>query len=176
MAVDTEKLYRLTVDVSNVENIFVLGDFGTRVEKDQAVITAPIRTLDVGDWTKQGLAFYGGKLTLSYKIKGGRQLKVKLDKFRAPCIIVKLDGKYVANISLTPHTADLGYITDGEHTLEIEISASRINTFGPLHVTDAFTKIWHGPNIWRTYGEEWSYDYYIKPAGILTSPELIEYC
>ena len=81
-----------------------------------------------------------------------------------------------ANISLTPHTADLGYITDGEHTLEIEISASRINTFGPLHVTDAFTNIWHGPNIWRTYGEEWSYDYYIKPAGILTSPELIEYC
>ncbi len=162
--------------VSNVENIYILGDFGTKAEKDQAVITAPIRTLDIGDWTKQGLTFYGGKLALSYKINGGRRLKLKLGKFRAPCIIVKLDGKRITNVSLAPHTADLGYLTDGEHTLEIEISASRINTFGPLHITDAFTNIWYGPKAWRTTGEEWSYDYFIKPSGILTAPELIEYC
>ncbi len=161
--------------VSNVENIFVLGDFGTKAEGDKAVITAPVRTLDVGDWTKQGLTFYGGKLTLRYKIDGGRSLKVKLGLFCTPCIAVNLDGKRVSNVSLAPHTADLGYLSEGEHTLEIEISASRINTFGPLHITSAFTSTWYGPSAWRTTGDQWSYDYYIKESGLLGAPELIEY-
>ena len=161
--------------VSNVENIFVLGDFATKVEGDKAVITDPVRTLNVGDWTKQGLSFYGGKLTLGYKIEGGRSLKVKLGIFNAPCIVVKLDGKRVGNVSLAPHVADLGYLSDGEHTLELEISASRVNTFGPLHITSAFTSTWYGPSAWRTEGDQWSYDYFIKKSGLFTAAKLIEY-
>lgn len=161
--------------VSNVENIFVLGDFATKVEGDRAVITEPVRTLVNGDWTKQGLSFYGGKLSLTYKINGGRSIALKLGLFRTPCIVVKLDGKRIANVSLAPHVADLGYLSEGEHTLELVVSASRINTFGPLHTTSAFTSTWYGPNAWRTEGDQWSYDYNIKTSGLLTAPKLIEY-
>lgn len=161
---------------SNVENIFVLGDFATHVDGDKTVITAPVKTLDIGDWTKQGLPFYGGKLSLGYKIQGGRSLKVKLGLFQAPCVVVKLDGKKIANISLAPHTADLGYLSEGEHLLELEISAGRLNTFGAFHITSAFTSLWRGaPQMWRTRGEEWSYDYFIHSSGLFTAPELIEY-
>jgi hypothetical protein len=161
--------------VSNVENIFVLGDFGTRVEADKAYIVSPVRELENGSWTEQGIAFYGGRLSLSYKVKGGRSLKVRLGLFRTPCIVAKLDGERVGNISLAPYEADLGYLSEGEHTLELEISASRINTFGPLHITDAFTSLWYGPDAWRTNGDRWSYDYHIKKSGLITAPQLIEY-
>lgn len=46
----------------NIENMYLLGDFGVAVTGSRAMITAPVKELAFGDICGQGLAFYGGKL------------------------------------------------------------------------------------------------------------------
>ena len=31
---------------------------------------------------------------------------------------------------------------------------------------------WIGPNVWRTTGDDWCYEYRLKPFGILKTPDI----
>jgi len=159
--------------VSNVENVFLLGNFGTKVVGDQVTVTEAPKALRFGDWTQQGLAFYGGVATYRMKITGGRRTKLALGLYAAPCVTVELDGKRMGNASLAPYTVDLGALSEGEHTLDITVFASRVNTFGALHLSD-YTVRWFGPGAWHTENEDWSYEYRITPTGLLTAPRLYQ--
>ena len=46
---------------------------------------------------------------------------------------------------------------------------NRFNTFGQLHYWEV-DKLWYGPDSWRTKGKNWSYEYLLRPAGILSAP------
>ncbi|MBE6761085.1 MAG: hypothetical protein E7551_02245 [Ruminococcaceae bacterium] len=159
--------------VSNIENYFLLGDFGVEVKGSKVKIIEKPKVINFGDWVNQGIPFYGGALTYRTKIEGGAKTKVSLDIISAPCITVSLDGKVVSNISLAPHTADLGQLEKGEHTLDFNVYASRVNTFGAFHWTDRVAA-WYGPTAWRTKGKEWSYEYRLRESGIITSPRIIK--
>ena len=153
------------------ENILLLGAFGVRVTGTKVTLTDPPVSLEYGDWTQQGLPFYSGPLTYRYTLEGGRDLKLRLGLFSAPCVTAELDGKRIANLSLSPSEADLGHLSEGPHTLDITVYASRINTFGALHLNDAAT-IWFGPDSWRTSGPRWTDLYRLKPSGLLSEPRL----
>ena len=60
------------------------------------------------------------------------------------------------------------------HTLDITLYASRINTFGTLHLCD-YQRKWIGPEAWRTTNEDISPEYRLKESGLLTSPRWIYY-
>ena len=158
----------------SVENVFLLGAFGVRVTgADKRIIPAP-RTLAYGDWTSQGFPFYSGKMTYRWHLKGGRSLRLRLGRFSAPCITAELDGKRIANLSLSPSEADLGFLPEGEHTLELSVYPSRINSFGALHLNDR-SVIWYGPAAWRSAGMRWTRCYILTPTGLLSEPHLFEY-
>ena len=53
--------------------------------------------------------------------------------------------------------------------MRIKIFGNRHNAFGPVHNADA-AETWYGPNLWRTQGNKWSYEYQLKEMGILTTP------
>ena len=155
------------------ENLFLLGRFGVRVIGPEAWITTAPETLFYSDWTQQGYPFYSGKMTYRVRLRapGGRRMRVRLGRFAAPCVTVSLDGKRLKNISLAPSEADLGCPEEGEHLLEIEVYASRINTFGTLHMNDE-SVTWHGPDTWRSTGLRWSLNYFVKRSGLLSEPML----
>ncbi len=155
--------------VSNVENMFILGNFGVKVAGTSVRIVEPENKLHFGDITTQGLPFYGGVMTYRFKIQGGKESKFCLGLFAAPCVCVELDGKRIANLSLSPHSVNLGKLSDGEHTLDLVVSLSRINTFGTLHMCDG-RRQWFGPDGWYTEDEDWTYGYQLKNAGLLTAP------
>ena len=157
--------------VSNVENMFILGDFGVQVLGTSVKIIEPNKNIHFGDITRQGLPFYGGVMTYRFKIDGGKDTKLCLGLFAAPCICAELDGKRLANLSLSPHSVDLGKLSEGEHTLDLVVSLSRINTFGTLHMSDGKRR-WFGPDGWYTEDEDWSYEYMLKNAGLITAPRL----
>lgn len=157
--------------ISNVENMYILGNFNVEVNGTAVKIVAPSSTINIGDVTRQGLPFYGGALTYRYKLQGGRKLKLRLGLFAASCVVCDLDSKRIANISLSPNEADLGYIPEGEHTLDIKVYLSRINTFGALHNTNRSCK-WFGPDAWYTENANWSYEYNIIPDGLFTAPRI----
>ncbi|MBQ8575837.1 MAG: hypothetical protein IJ447_07330 [Clostridia bacterium] len=155
--------------VSNVENMFILGDFGVEVAGTSVKIVEPKNKIHFGDITNQGLPFYGGVMTYRFKIDGGKNTKLCLGLFSAPCVCAELDGKRIANLSLSPYSVDLGNISEGEHTLDLVVSLSRINTFGTLHMCDG-KRQWYGPDGWYTEDEDWTYEYMLRSAGLITAP------
>ncbi len=153
---------------SKCENIQILGDFGVECVGRQAVITEPVRTLRFDDWTKQGLAFYGGAVTYRFRLRGGNYA-MQLGLYAAPCVTVRVDGKE-ENVSLAPYLTQLR-IPEGEHTVEIRVFASRANTFGALHNVNGADS-WYGPGYWGSWAKDFSYGYRLKPTGLLSAPIL----
>lgn len=84
-----------------------------------------------------------------------------------------VDGKEAGYIAFSPYEVSLGELPSGEHLLELTVFGNRVNTFGILHNCDQ-KEDWYGPNAWRTTGDLWSYEYQIKPSGLLKAPVFVE--
>lgn len=158
---------------TNPEWCYMLGDFGVEVRGRHARITAPVRELAFGDWTRQGLPFYAGNVTYHLKLNGqGVEQAVHAPKFVAPLLTVALDGQRAGPIAFPPFQVELGKVSKGAHSLDITVYGSRVNAFGCVHNADE-RMTWFGPNAWRTTGDAWAYEYQLKPAGLLTAPAIL---
>lgn len=158
---------------TSLEWCYLLGDFGVYVEGSRARIVGPVRALAFGDWTRQGPPFYGGNVTYHCNV-AGRQggLTLRAARFRAPLLTIDLDGERRGPLAFAPFEIDLGELGPGEHALDITAYGSRVNTFGCVHNADPHA-FWFGPNAWRTSGDDWAYEYQLKPAGLLAAPRLL---
>lgn len=160
---------------TDVEAMMLLGDFGVRVQGDEAVVTAPVRRLHFADWVMQGLPFYGGKVTYHIGVEGhGKPLNVALTKFRAPVIAVDVDGKRQGLIAISPYNVTTEALAPGLHQLDLTVYGNRFNTFGAVHNTDEEKDVYCSPNFWRTRGDTWAYEYQLKRTGPLCAPVVEE--
>lgn len=160
---------------TDVEAMYLLGDFGVRVAGDDAVVTAPVRTMRFGDWTTQGLPFYGGAVKYHIRLRGnGHPLRVRLTKFRAPAIAVDMDAERQGLIAVSPYAVTTQIAKPGEHELALTVYGNRYNTFGALHNTLQGADLHCTPNAWRTTGSLWAYEYQLRPTGPLKAPEIEE--
>ena len=158
---------------TNVEWVYLLGDFGVKLEGRTARIVAPVRELTFGDWTQQGLPFYAGNVTYHCRIDAAsRPMGLRIPQFKNPLVTVDLDGKRRGPVAFAPFEIELGNLTSGTHKLELTAYGNRQNAFGPIHRT--VENPWIGPNAWRTVNKEWTYDYRLKPTGILIAPLVLE--
>lgn len=157
---------------TNTEACFILGDFGVKVCGSKAVITSPVRELVFGDITSQGLPFYGGNVIYHLDVEAGNHgLTVRAPHYRGALVGVSLDGKRVGSIVFAPYTIHID-AAPGKHIVSLTLFGNRVNTFGTVHnCNNAWT--WFGPDSWRTFGDEFSYEYKLKETGILKSPEVI---
>jgi len=154
-----------------LEWMYLLGDFGVRIEGRRALITAPVRRLAFGDWSHQGLPFYAGNVTYHCPIEGGGRLRLGLPHLGAPLAKVELDGKDIGRVWLPPWRLDLGTVAAGRHDLAITLFGNRRNACGAVHCRQA-SRRWWGPDSWRTAGDSWAYEYQLRPYGILAAPLL----
>ncbi len=161
--------------VSTLEACYLLGDFGVELKGRSIRVTEPVRELEFGDWTRQGLPFYGGNVTYKLKIQGGDDnLSVMIPHFEQPVCTVSVDGKRTGTVALSPYSAPLGKLGEGEHTVEITAFGNRFNTFAALHMYDEAAR-WYGPDKWRVKGARWSYEYNVRRSGITATPLLVKY-
>lgn len=157
---------------TNVEWCYLLGDFGVKVDGCHARIIEPVRSLAFGDWTHQGLPFYAGNVTYHCKADCTfGTLYIEVPQFRNPLLSVSLDNGDEGKIAFAPYRLRLGKVEEGTHTMDITAYGNRVNAFGAVHNCDPSTT-WYGPNAWRTAGNSWSYQYRLRPMGILISPRL----
>lgn len=166
----------LTLDIpfgkrTNVEWIYVLGQFGVRLCGCDTTLVPQQKKLGFGDVTTQGMPFYGANITYSMKVEmpEAGALKVHAPYYRGSLIGVSLDGKREGSIVLPPYTCVIENVAAGEHTLELTVFGNRHNSFAALHLIDSSQR-WFGPAAWRTEGDDWCYEYRVKPFGILKSP------
>jgi len=158
--------------LTNPEWLYLLGDFGVTVNGSRAVINAKPEMVYPGDLTRQGFPFYGANFTYRCVLKEAPGLyRLEVPKYRNPLVSVKLDGQPAGKIALSPYTVDLDLQGGGEHRLDITVFGNRYNSFGQLHNSDETLK-WAGPNAWRTKGNCWSYEYQLRPNGLLAAPKL----
>lgn len=145
---------------SNIEAIYLLGEFGVKLKGIQRNITAIAEAVKVGDLCNQGFPFYSGTITYEVPLPEGKG-RMYLPKVGGAC--VKIDGKV---FGWDPFEAE---VSDGK--TEIEIILSRRNTFGPLH--DAIKgRYWSNPDAWITEGDEFEPNPVLLPTGLLEAPML----
>ena len=155
---------------ANLETVFILGKFGVNLRGTEKTITALPKKIGFGDITSQGFPFYGANIT--YKVPVNVQngsLKVIASDYRGAVIKASLDGKEMGTIIYPPYFLKAENVENGNHILSLTLSSHRYNTFGPLHLVDA-TESWHGPGAWRSRNHNWSYEYVLRPVGILKAP------
>lgn len=168
--IDVELPYEKKV---NLENLFLLGDFGVEAAGFRTKLTDKVTDLSFGDYSRQGLPFYGGNVSydLDIEVEAG-EYDLSISKYRSPVIKVSVDGAFKGYIAFSPYSVSLGRLSDGKHKITVECFGSRVNTFGALHNCDENER-YFGPNAWRSKEERYAYEYQLKRMGILKSPVLL---
>jgi hypothetical protein len=157
---------------TDVEWCYLLGDFGVDLKGPDATIFPLPETICFGDWTTQGFPFYTGNLSYHCRFKiGAGHWALSAPHFKNPLLSLCLEGQDRGRIAFAPFRQELGQLSAGEHRLVITAFGHRANAFGCLHNIDP-KLLWIGPDAWRSQGENWSYNYALKPMGILSSPLL----
>ncbi|MCL2603719.1 MAG: hypothetical protein FWD90_04495 [Defluviitaleaceae bacterium] len=157
---------------TDVENCFLLGWFGVRLQGRTATLTDYPAVLPFGDITRMGFPFYGGNMVWHCRLQGeGKRIRLQAPHFRNPLLSVDVNGTRAGVIAYAPYTVDLDILPPGRNDMDITAYGNRVNTFGALHNANK-AETWFGPDAWRTTGNAWSYEYRVKPTGILVSPRI----
>ena len=159
---------------TNLEWCYLLGDFGVEASGCYTCVVAKKQTIAFGDFTRQGLPFYGGNITYHIPLTtNGGKLTLRSSQYRGALQTVSLDGGEEIPVIYTPYTVELGQPEAGEHMLDLTLFGHRRNGFGPVHLADLEAR-WVGPGAWRTENALWCYDYRICEEGVLSTPTVRE--
>lgn len=157
-------------DETDLESMYLLGEFGVKVTGRKAVIVQKEKELLYGNLGTQGYPFYSGNITYECEyVSDGSRVALCVPKWAGSVISISIDGEKKGLIALEPNALELGSLSTGPHRISITVFGNRFNTFGAIHnCVDHYQ--WYGPNAWRTHGTEWSYQYQLKETGILSTP------
>ena len=156
---------------TNLEAFYLLGDFGVQVNGTEKTLTGKIRRLGWSDITSQGLPFYTGNIDYhaTVRTKGGLYLRVP--HWRGGLVKIFVDGKDAGDIAFSPYMLQIPDLADGMHKVTFRLYGTRYNGFAQLHHTLGMY-FYQSPNSWRSSGDLWTYEYQLKKAGILKSPQI----
>ncbi len=145
---------------SNIEAIYLLGNFGVHVQGLQRTLVPMVGKVKVGDLCAQGFPFYSGAITYHLPIPRNA-VRLKLPGIGGAC--AKVNGQV---LGWDPFEAD---ISNCGATVDVNVVLTRRNTFGPLH--DCVEGRMHnGPDHWGTEGDDFSVDCVFVPTGLIASP------
>ncbi|GAA4849584.1 glycosyl hydrolase [Paenibacillus vulneris] len=142
---------KLTLD-SEIESVYLLGEFGVRSKSSytegerRAVrtdgpfeLTEPPTEVQAGDFVRQGLPFFAGKLRLRQQIQLNHEVwSVARLRFPVPpdAIVTRLivNGEQAHTFLWEPYEADIGaLLRRGDNIIELELANSCRNLLGPHH-------------------------------------------
>jgi hypothetical protein len=168
-----ENILDVTIPFSmseGAECCYLLGDFGVKVSGIEKTLTAPVRELAFGNWTGQGLPFYGGNVTYHMEVEGG-PMKLRIPHYRGAMMRVWVDDVDRGVIAFSPYQMDLPDPGPGLHKLDVKLYGTRQNCFAPVHHLGGIP-FSQGPDSWRSTGDLWNYEYCLSEKGILSSPRI----
>ncbi|NIA21386.1 MAG: hypothetical protein GWP05_05330 [Anaerolineaceae bacterium] len=162
-----------------LEIVYLLGNFGVKASGPEVTMTAAPASLKIGDWTRQGLAFYSGSVCYTRRVRPelgrGEHLIVQTPEFRGTAVRILVDGQPAGVIAWPPHeveVTDLVGQAGGEPvTLGIEVLGHRRNSHGPLHLNEKWPS-WTGSGQFVDR-DNWYEGYQLVPCGLMAPPELV---
>ena len=163
---------------TDIENCFVIGEFGVSTRGREARITALPEDIVYGNAATQGLAFYGGNLIYNTEVSldESSALEFEISYYKGALVRVMVDGEEMGYIWKSPFRLITPELGAGEHKISYTVYGNRFNTFSALHslVSDK-KEIYTGPMYWHSTGFEWSYEYNLRPFGIIKAPIVRKY-
>ncbi|MBQ8606523.1 MAG: hypothetical protein IJ408_07265 [Clostridia bacterium] len=156
---------------TNIEWCYILGNFGVSVLGCEKIITKLPEKIGFGSVTGQSMPFYGANIDYSFDVTldTDGEIEIEASYYRGSLIAVTVDGERRGRIVLPPYRLRIGDLAKGTHKVTLTLFGNRNNSFGALHLVNE-GECWFGPDAWRTEGNDWSYEYRLKPLGILKSP------
>jgi hypothetical protein len=159
------------------EIIYLLGNFGVKIENNLTIITEMPEKIKIGDWTKQNLPFYSGNLSYIFEIekidiKENERIFLRIPEFCGAGLRILIDGKEVGIVAFPPYEIDITDYLNGKANLIIEVLGHRRNSHGPLHYFEKWP-LWTGPAQFVSEGAEWTDEYQIVPCGLMKNPEIV---
>ncbi len=130
---------------TELENIYLIGDFG--VSPERIVVSEPGR-LRIGDWGLQGYFFYHAgiryRFPFEYSGEMGKDLILDLGRYSDVVTVVRINGKEKIVPWKALSKVQIGDMLEkGGNIIEIEVMGAPRNMFGPLHLADTREK-WRG--------------------------------
>jgi hypothetical protein len=153
---------------TSLEWFYLLGDFGVKITGTHGRLIEPVHELSFGNWTQQGLPFYGGNVTYHCTAPSSGT-SIQIPQYKATTIKVQSEGK-TRNIYRPPYTADLAIQAGAP--VDITLFGHRANSFGPVHLAEPGMK-WLGPGAYRTTRHFFSPEYNLHPLGIFSAPIIL---
>ena len=166
-----------TEEHPGLEIIYLLGNFGAAVNGTSVALTPMPTALRIGDWCRQGLAFYSGSVAYAApirpKLRKGDRLIVAVPDYRGAAVRVLVNGAEAGIIGWQPNEVDVtDFLVDGANDLRIQVIGHRRNSHGPLHSAKKWPH-WTGPGEFVSHGDAWIDGYQLVPCGLMKPPELI---
>jgi len=160
----------------NLESLFLLGQFGVRVEGTTRTLMRLPEALRVGDLVPQGLPFYTGRITYRVPVGSppteGARAFVFLPEFEGACVLVRGPDAEPKMIAWPPYEAEVTDLIGPHGDLELEVVLTRRNAFGPLHQVPLNT-VGYGPGNFVSEGSAYTDEYMLYPSGLLQAPEVV---
>jgi hypothetical protein len=147
----------------------LLGNFGVERRGNSFAITREQLLAAGRNLPAEGWPFYSGRLLLSTKIalpalRAARH-RLRFDNPRATALRAILNGSELPTIAWAPWEVDItGRIHAGENLLDIELSTSLFNLYGPHHSRQG-ELMWVGPWMWSDPAD-YTEDHYFIPYGL----------
>lgn len=161
---------------SEFESLYIAGEFGFRRDGLTPVITAAPETMKIGDWSENGLMCYSGAISYITELKVPSTKKdekvfIEVPDWKGVLIKISIDGKLAGNLAWPPYELDITDYVSGKKniSLEIELSGSRRNLFGPHHLNNPYPG-WTGPLQFVSNPKEWTDEYVTLPGGLMKNP------
>ncbi|MBQ9761185.1 MAG: hypothetical protein IJW16_07535 [Clostridia bacterium] len=160
---------------TSIENFFLLGEFGVRVEGSKATVTKAPSMIPFGDLTRYGFPFYGANVTYSIpvELEKDSDLVIKASHYRGALLRVSVDNRSSEPLVYAPYRVKVTGVKAGKHKINVTLFGSRINCFGTVHRCN--NKTYQDPSQWYTKDEEFAYEYQLTPMGLMKSPMIEVY-
>lgn len=168
-------LYLRYGNASNLEWLYLLGEFGVRLLGEYKELVQKPDCLYWGDYTRQGYPFYTGSMVyyFEFSCEGEKDWSIQIPYYAGAAVKISVDGEPERMAALLPYQCVLKKLKKGSHKIAVTCLGHRYNGFGQLHmIGDDLT--WMGPDSWRTEKESWTEGYQVRPMGVLSAPVIRE--
>jgi len=163
-------------DDIDLEALYLLGEFGVRVDGTRRTLAKLPECLAVGDVVPQGLPFYTGKITYllgaAPAVGDASRVFLELGEFEGACAAVPMSDGRRAMMAWPPYEADITADAGTKWCVGLEVVLTRRNVFGPLHQVPLDTT-GYGPGNWISEGRHFSEGYNLYTSGLLEPPNWV---
>ncbi len=176
---------------TEIEDIYIAGDFAVGSEEDGFPVISEPETLATGNWVEQGYPFYSGSIIYKMEFELDSvepdRYEIDLSGAKGSTMFVVVNEIEVGEIPFSPFRGDItGALKKGVNTVEVEVISTLRNTLGPLHHVDGDSMEWTGPEQFidsilteekaRITGtrKTWTGSCRFAPYGFIEPPKLIK--